>query len=163
MTGAQRALTIDFVIESALWDAQPAAQTIVRQAIDAATHPVRDRAPAQAELAVVLSDDAHIRQLNHQWRNRDSATNVLSFPADSRAPAELAHLGDIVIAFETVTREAADEGKSFDHHLAHLAIHGFLHLLRYDHDDDDSATHMERMERLALERLGIADPYRGEE
>lgn len=163
MTGAQRALEIDFVHESTLWDAAPAAEAVTRQAIDAAAHLVRDRVLTKAELAVVLTDDTHIRRLNHQWRDRDSATNVLSFPASAGGPAEPAHLGDIVIAFETVAREAADESKQFDHHLAHLAIHGFLHLLGYDHEDDDSAHDMERTERLALERLGIADPYGGEE
>ena len=159
MTGASGALSIDFVLETAVWDAQPSAEMVIRQALDAAVNLTRDRAPARAELALVLTDDVHIRQLNRQWRDQDSSTNVLSFPASAGGLAERTHLGDIVIAFETLAREAAAENKPFDHHLAHLAIHGFLHLLGYDHEDDDSAAQMERTERLALEALGIPDPY----
>lgn len=160
MTGVSGPLSIDFVLEATVWDAQPSAERVIRQALDAAITLTRGRAPARAELALVLTDDLHIRQLNRQWRDQDRATNVLSFPASAGGQAERAHLGDIVIAFETLAREAAAENKPFDHHLAHLAIHGFLHLLGYDHEDDDSAAEMERTERLALEALGIADPYR---
>ena len=162
MTGAPGALSIDFVVEAPVWDAQPSAEMVIRQALGAVVGIVGDRAPARSELALVLTDDTHIRQLNRQWRDRDSATNVLSFPAGAGGPAERAHIGDIVIAFETVAREAVEESKPFGHHLAHLAIHGFLHLLGYDHEDDDSATQMERTERLALAALGIPDPYRDE-
>ena len=104
----------------------------------------------------------------------DSPTNVLSFPARNLSPSLLRgrvaeggkrrqvaprHLGDIVIAYETTAREAADEGKPFEHHLAHLAVHGFLHLLGYDHESDREAEKMERLEAAILARLAVPDPY----
>ena len=89
----------------------------------------------------MLTDDAAIRALNRDWRGNDTPTNVLSFPAPTRQSATgVRHmLGDIVIAYETIAREAAAEGKPFAHHLAHLAVHGFLHLLGYDHETDRDA------------------------
>lgn len=113
------------------------------------------------ELSLLFCDDAEIRQLNARWRDKDSATNVLSFPAETLAPGDVpgAFLGDIALAFETVTREAALEGKPFDHHLSHLLVHGILHLLGYDHEDDDQATVMEDLERAVLNDLDVPDPY----
>jgi probable rRNA maturation factor len=106
----------------------------------------------------VLTDDSAIRELNRTWRRKDEPTNVLAFPTDSQAgPARL--LGDIVIAYETLAREAKGERKRFDHHLAHLAVHGFLHLCGYDHETDRQAATMERLETAILARLGIPDPY----
>ena len=156
MTGAAEARpAVDIVIESPLWNTM-VVDSMLRRAIAAA-------APADvanAELSIVLTDDAAIRELNRQWRGRNEATNVLSFPAvkaaDGTAPRLL---GDIVIAYETTAREAESEGKLFPHHLAHLAVHGFLHLLGYDHESDVEAEEMERLEREILARLDIADPY----
>ena len=113
------------------------------------------------ELSLLFCDDAEIRTLNARWRERDSATNVLSFPAADLAPGEAPPplLGDIAIACETVAREAALEGKPFDHHLMHLMVHGILHLLGYDHLDDDEAQVMEDLERAVLDDLDIPDPY----
>jgi probable rRNA maturation factor len=130
---------------------------------------------------VLLCDDAAIARLNARWRGYDRPTNVLSFPApNSRRRTEdrrqkepgaippavrplssvIRHpLGDIAIAYETVAREAAAERKPVADHLAHLAIHGFLHLLGYDHQDGVEARRMERLERDILARIGIADPY----
>jgi probable rRNA maturation factor len=112
------------------------------------------------ELSIVLTDDAAVRVLNKTWRGIDAATNVLSFPAAERheLPAA-AHLGDIALAGETVLREAAAEGKLPHHHLAHLAAHGALHLLGYDHAADAEAEAMEALERQALAQLGVPDPY----
>ena len=117
-------------------------------------------------VAVLLCDDAAIAALNARWRGVDRPTNVLSFPASPQtgaglhaAPVEPAPLGDIAIAYETVAREAEAEDKPLAEHLAHLAVHGFLHLLGYDHHDDGEAERMERLERDILARLGIADPY----
>jgi probable rRNA maturation factor len=113
-----------------------------------------------AEISVLLTDDAHIRRVNRDWRGFDKATNVLSFPA---APPERIEasplLGDIVLAFETIAREAEAEGKTLPDHLRHLVIHGLLHLLGEDHETEAEASRMEALEVVALARLGIADPY----
>jgi probable rRNA maturation factor len=148
-------LVVDIVVESPLWEAHADAEAAVQRAI-AATAPAE---PAGAELAVLLSDDARVRDMNSHWRGKDTATNVLSFPAaPARGPGPH-HLGDIVLAYETVEREARAQDKPFDHHLVHLVVHGFLHLIGYDHDTDDEAEEMERRERDILARLGISDPY----
>ena len=150
--------TIEIVTQSPLWKQQRNVKTLLRRAITEAAAMV----PATGgELAVVLTDDAAIRLLNRDWRSKDAATNVLSFPAREprRAPALPRLLGDIVIAYETTEREAHAEHKSFAHHLAHLAVHGFLHLAGYDHQADDEAAVMERLEILILAQLAIPDPY----
>jgi probable rRNA maturation factor len=117
----------------------------------------------------VLSDDSAIRTLNRDWRGKNAPTNVLSFPAAapkkapkgprSKALPASPYIGDIVIAYQTVAREAVAENKPFGHHLAHLAIHGFLHLLGYDHETERGAQKMERLERSILKRLAVPDPY----
>jgi probable rRNA maturation factor len=151
------ALAVDIVVESPLWKAQRGADAMLRRALAAAGALV----PSDGELAVVLTDDAAIRALNRDWRGKDAATNVLSFPAKEARPDRRAPrlLGDIVIAFETVAREAAAEGKPFMHHLAHLAVHGFLHLVGYDHEANGDADAMERLEIAILARLDVPDPY----
>ena len=147
---------IDILVESPRWRAAPDAAAVLRRAIGAAADVVDP--PAGTALAVVLTDDAAMRELNGRWRGRAQPTNVLSFPATDRAAREGA-LGDIAISYETTAREAQSEGKRFADHLAHLAVHGFLHLLGYDHQTDDEADAMERLERMILARLGVADPY----
>ena len=112
----------------------------------------------------MLTDDKGIRTLNSNWRGIDKPTNVLSFPAlqptGSASPDDAPRmLGDIAIAYETTRWEADDEQKPFDHHLSHLAVHGFLHLIGYEHEKDDDAEAMEGLEREILARLGIPDPY----
>ena len=149
---------VDVIVDSPLWSAQADAETVVRRAVAACAGEGSSRA---GELAIVLTDDSAIRILNRDWRGRDSATNVLSFPAppaewqDDDAPS----LGDIVIAYETTAREAAAEGKPLADHLAHLTVHGFLHLLGHDHEDDRDADAMEQLETRILSRLGVPDPY----
>ena len=157
MTSAAEAaaISIDVMIDSPLWTAEPAAEDVVRQAIGAAA---RLASSPEAEIAIVLTDDSAIQTLNRTWCDRDEPTNVLSFPARRGRAAE-PHLGDIVIAFQTVAREAAAERKPFTHHLAHLAVHGCLHLLGYNHDSDCRAEAMEQFEARILRRLGIPDPY----
>ena len=151
------ALAVDIVVESPLWKAQRGADAMLRRALAAAGALV----PSDGELAVVLTDDAAIRALNRDWRSKDAATNVLSFPAKEARPDRRAPrlLGDIVIAYETVAREAAAEGKPFMHHLAHLAVHGFLHLVGYDHEANEDAEAMEGLEIAILARLEVPDPY----
>lgn len=109
----------------------------------------------------MLSDNEHIRELNKHHRGMDKPTNVLSFPAARmKTPAGTPRfLGDIVIAYETVEREAAEEAKPFENHLSHLVVHGVLHLLGYDHEDEEEAETMESHERQILAKLGIPDPY----
>jgi probable rRNA maturation factor len=152
---AAPAIILDVMIESPLWDEQPDSETIVRAAIAMAA---KDTAKATAEVAILLTDDSAIREMNRQWRDQDKPTNVLSFPSHA-ANAKPAHLGDIVIAYETLVRESKADDKPFAHHLTHLAIHGYLHLLGYDHMNDAEAETMERLEAELLERLGVPDPY----
>jgi probable rRNA maturation factor len=147
--------SVDIVVESSLWVAHAGAEAAIRRAVAAAAPAGLDA----AELAVLLADDARGREMNAHWRGKDTATNVLSFPAAPGPGPGPRHLGDIVLAYETVEREAGAQDKPFDHHLVHLVVHGFLHLIGYDHDTDDEAEEMERRERDILARLGIPDPY----
>jgi probable rRNA maturation factor len=157
--GARPALRIDVLVVSELWKKAGQAPSIVRRAVTRAA--AATRSTRGTELAIVLTDDSAIRLLNRDWRGIDAATNVLSFPAKHAVSEELGeHLGDIVLAFETIAREARGERKPFAHHVAHLAVHGFLHLVGYDHQDDEDATEMERAEREILRELAIPDPYR---
>jgi len=114
-----------------------------------------------AELSLVLAGDQTLKSLNNEWRQKDKPTNVLSFPGEDIAVGETAGimLGDIVISLETTTREAALENKSFEDHLSHLVVHGFLHLFGYDHETDKEANQMESLETRILNELGIEDPY----
>lgn len=112
-----------------------------------------------SELAVRLVDSAEGRELNRQYRGRDYATNVLSFPADLPPGLRLPLLGDLIICAPVVAREAAEQGKPLRSHYAHMTVHGVLHLLGYDHMADAEAERMEALERRALAGLGIADPY----
>ena len=151
---------IEFVESSRLWRGALASRSVARQAIAAAVIESGVALRRSAELSVHLVDDAAIRAVNAQWRAKDAPTNVLSFPAvEASGLAEARLLGDILIAFETVTREAADDGKPLADHYRHLVIHGFLHLLGFDHVEADAAEAMEAVERRALARLGVADPY----
>tara|TARA_B100000405_G_scaffold172026_1_gene120266 strand:- start:533 stop:1057 length:525 start_codon:yes stop_codon:yes gene_type:complete len=117
------------------------------------------------EAAVVLTDDDRVRLLNRDYRNKDRATNVLSFPAFdaddmARLPVDAPlFLGDVFIALETVTAEAVSEAKTTTDHLSHLVVHGMLHLLGHDHETDDEANIMERLESDVLAQLGVPDPY----
>jgi probable rRNA maturation factor len=147
---------IDIDIQSPLWQTQREAEPTVRAAIAAAAA----HAARQGEVSVLLADDAAVQALNRDWRGIDKPTNVLSFPAAAPKVADIrALLGDIAIAFETLDREARAESKPFLHHLAHLAVHGYLHLLGYDHQTDSEAEAMEALEREILAAMRIPDPY----
>ena len=147
---------IDVLVESPLWDKEPEACATVERAINTAAEAID--APA-GEVVVMLTDDETIRALNRDWRKIDKPTNVLSFPAARTPGIEPLMLGDIVIAYETLQRECAEEDRVFLHHLAHLAVHGFLHLMGYDHQDDSDAEAMEQLESSILARLDMPDPY----
>ena len=151
-------LHIDIRIESPLWDAKSPAEKTVRNSVLAAAAAL---STAGGEVSIVLTDDSAIRSLNRNWRGIDKPTNVLSFPAAGPDIGEGTRLlGDIVIAFETLERERADENRDFLHHLAHLAVHGFLHLNGYDHQTDAQAEAMEGLESKIMTRLKMPDPYR---
>src|ERR1700755_2265416 len=147
------------------WRSEPDAEAVIQRAIAAAAEAV-EADVGDAELAVMLTDDSGIRTLNSNWRGIDKPTNVLSFPAlqptSPPKPGDAPRmLGDIAIAYETMRREADEEQKPFDHHLSHLAVHGFLHLIGYDHENDADAQAMESLETEILAQLGIPDPYAG--
>ena len=113
----------------------------------------------QGEVSLLLGDDAAIAELNRQWRGRNGPTNVLSFPAAAPQGAAPTFLGDIALAAETIAAEAEFQGKRFEAHAAHLVVHGFLHLLGYDHENPSEAEAMEARERAILISIGIEDPY----
>jgi probable rRNA maturation factor len=154
------AIAIDLSVEAGTWPQETALDALSSAAVDAAIAELGAKGAA-TELSLLFTDDAHIRILNAQWRGKDKATNVLSFPAFQVEPGDALPpmLGDIALAFETVTAEADLESKPFEHHLTHLVVHGFLHLLGYDHETDDEAEVMEDLERRILARLAIPDPY----
>jgi len=145
---------VDIVIEAGGWAAQAGAEAAILRAVAAAAAAMD---VAAGEVAVLLTDDARMQALNRDFRGFDKPTNVLSFPGADEAQG---HLGDIAIALETTAREAGEESKPFADHLTHLTVHGFLHLLGHDHEDDAEAEEMEGLETAILGRLGIPDPYR---
>jgi probable rRNA maturation factor len=153
----------EVLVVAGCWQTEPDAEAVIDRAIATAAEIVNADL-GEAELAVMLTDDAGIRTLNSNWRGIDKPTNVLSFPAlpptGAGGPDDAPRmLGDIAIAYETTRREADDEQKPFDHHLSHLAVHGFLHLIGYDHETDNDAEAMETLEAVILAQLGIPDPY----
>lgn len=150
---------IDIFIEAGDWPAEAGLARLVDRAVAAAF--AEAGVSGASELSVVFTDDAHIQALNAQWRGKDKPTNVLSFPAFSVLKGDPLPpmLGDIVLASETVAREAALEDKPLENHITHLVIHGLLHLLGHDHETDAEADEMEAIERAALARLAIPDPY----
>ena len=162
---------LEVAIEAdAEWDSSRFSEQLVRRAAEAAiaesAFPQLATGGRPVELSVRLVGDKEVRALNAQWRGKDKATNVLSFPlAEAEdfqsakfADAELL-LGDIVLARGVCEAEAADKGVSVEQHATHLLVHGTLHLLGYDHHDDEEAADMEAREVRALQRLGIANPY----
>jgi probable rRNA maturation factor len=148
--------SVDIQIQSPLWHGEKATEQTVRDAIAAAAAAL---STADGEVAILLTDDETIRALNRQWRGIDKPTNVLSFPAAN--PDIARFLGDIAIAYETLKRECGEESREFHHHLAHLTVHGFLHLVGYDHETNADAAAMEGLESRIMARLNMPDPYRG--
>ena len=164
-------MTLEIALDSdEEWDSSSTWLPLVRQAAEAAlaesAYPDLAESDRSVEISVTLTGDEQVQALNAQWRSKDKPTNVLSFPmADERdfAEANVAArellLGDIVLAHGVCRREAADKGVPFAQHATHLLVHGTLHLLGYDHDDERDAADMEAREVRALARLGIANPY----
>jgi probable rRNA maturation factor len=154
-------LVIDVAIRSPRWRRRvPGIERLARDAARAAIGASGVTVGA-AELSLVLDDDDAVRELNRRWRGRDGPTNVLSFPAGRDGPASGAPrmLGDVVLGFATVAREAEAQGKTLADHARHLIVHGVLHLLGHDHERRAAARRMEALERRVLARLGVADPY----
>ncbi|MBL8590003.1 MAG: rRNA maturation RNase YbeY [Methylobacteriaceae bacterium] len=150
---------IAVAIESEGWTGLDV-EALARRAVAAALAEAKAKLAPGAEISLMFADDAALRALNRDFRGKDKPTNVLSFPAVAPAAlARAAHVGDIAIAHETCAREAGAEGKSLEDHAAHLVVHGVLHLVGYDHETPDQAEEMEALERRALARLGVADPY----
>ena len=149
-----QAPSVDIKVDSPLWADEPNAEATVREAIAAAAEML---AADGGEVSVVLTGDAQMQELNRTWRKIDKPTNVLSFPAPS--PRRDGMLGDIVIAYEALKRECEAEELLFAHHLAHLTVHGFLHLIGYDHHADADAEAMEALESKIMARLDMPDPY----
>ncbi len=145
-------MRLDLLVEDERWCAALAMPPLrfARRALKAAC----EAEARDAAVSVLMADDARLRALNKSFRGKDSATNVLAFPAPASAV-----LGDIALAYETVAGEAVAQGKPFPAHAAHLLVHGFLHLLGYDHVEARAAARMEARERVILENLGWPDPY----
>jgi len=165
-----RALDIQISVEEGDWPTEDVLQPMAERVLGAAANFLQAELaqpfPAMApELSLVFTDDASIREINAEWRGQDKPTNVLSFPAFPLAPGGMPGpmLGDIIIARETVEREAAELEKSVDEHLTHLMVHGFLHLFGYDHMNDVEAEVMEGLETRILAGLGLSDPYAGQD
>jgi probable rRNA maturation factor len=154
--GRRRPCKLDVLVEAAQWNTHRGLRPLLRRAVAAAA---AELSTSAAELAIVLTDDSAVRLLNRKWRGIDAPTNVLSFPVEVPAGAP-GLLGDVVLGYETVARQARRDGKPFAHHVAHLAVHGFLHLCGYDHETVGDAETMERLERDILRRLAIPNPYR---
>ena len=176
-----QAPVVAIAIEGRDWsDTMPGVRALCRRAAVAALHGAQfgahgralGRALGHLEISILLTDDGTVRALNRDHRGRDRATNVLSFAGadaislqmdakrgDAIAGSAPTLLGDVVVAFETVAAEAADQGKTLADHLSHLIVHGILHVLGYDHEVDDAARRMERLEIGILADLGVADPY----
>jgi probable rRNA maturation factor len=152
---------IEIAVEAGDWPPAEELQNIAERAVAAALAVLRDGShlPARAlavgsELSILFTDDAAVQKLNAEWRGKDRPTNVLSFPQVFGAL-----LGDVILAAGTVRDEAALAQKPLKDHMAHLIVHGFLHVIGYDHEADEEAEAMEAVEREALKRMGIADPY----
>ena len=146
---------IEIEFEAEAWtSALPGAEAVVERAAQAALGTV------EGDIVVLLTDDAAVRELNGRFRDKDRPTNVLSFPAPENA---FPHLGDIVLAFGVCVTEAEAQGKTLADHLSHLVVHGVLHLLGRDHEDDAEAEEMEAEERDILAQIGVADPYLAEQ
>lgn len=154
---------VDIALPCTAWTREcPEAETLAEEAARLVLR--RANAPAAALVDITLTGDAVQRDLNRDWRGKDAPTNVLAFPAaDPSRPAPAGApllLGDVVLAFETVRREAAEQEKPFADHLRHLVVHGVLHLLGYDHENAADAANMEAREIAILAELGVPNPYR---
>jgi probable rRNA maturation factor len=159
-TTAAHDVAVDVLIEAGAWPARAKLRALAERAIGAAVDRACPDLEPGAEVSLLFTDDSHMRRLNLRYRGKDKPTNVLSLPAARLLVGRLGPpLGDIVLAAETVAREARAQGLAANDHLTHLIVHGFLHLIGYDHEDDAEALVMEGLETAILGDLGMADPY----
>jgi len=149
-------MTLAVEVQIAAADASLPSQ---RQLSDWALAAWQEEGVRDAEVVVRVTDEAESRRLNHEFRGRDNATNVLSFPFDPVPEIDLNHVGDLVICAPVVVREAVEQGKQADAHWAHMVVHGMLHLQGYDHETDEQAAEMETLETQVLTGLGYPAPY----
>ena len=149
-------MNLDISIDDKGWSVVPGLKRLARRALKATL------SDSDVSLSLLFTSDAKILEVNRQWRGKAAATNVLSFPVSSKMPipaGEPRPLGDIVLAFGVVSREALEQKKTLGHHVTHLIVHGLLHLLGYDHEDDGEAEAMEAREIAVLAGLGMENPY----
>ena len=149
------ALHIDILTDNPRW---MGLKPTVMRATEAA---LKEQKIKHASVVISLSNDKTVQKLNHQYRQKNKPTNVLSFPNGEKEEGVL-QLGDIILAYETIAAEAAEQKKPLKHHLTHLVVHGVLHLLGHDHEENAAAQYMEAIEIKILARMGIANPYESE-
>jgi len=168
LTAAPTTMTteLNISVQTPGWDVVSDVEAVVRRAAEAVlvSEIIAEKLPPESEAAIVLADDAFVQTLNRDYRGKDKPTNVLSFAAldgedIAPPPGEPVELGDIIIALETVLAEAEESDKSLTDHLSHLTVHGMLHLLGFDHMEEEEAEIMEAAERKILATLNISDPY----
>jgi probable rRNA maturation factor len=148
------------LVEAGAWSSRAKLRALAERAIGAAADRACPDLEPEAEVSLLFTDDAHMRQLNLRYRGKDKPTNVLSLPAAPVLVGRLGPpLGDVVLAAETIEAEARAQGLALGDHLTHLIVHGFLHLVGYDHEHDAEALVMEGLETAIMKDLGIADPY----
>ena len=155
---SEAAISVDLARESGDWTFVVGAEQVIQSAADAVARAAAVCSGAHS-VAIALSSDADVAKLNGKYRGKAKATNVLSFAAGRGAAPEF--LGDIVMAAETIAREAAEQETPAAHHVQHLVVHGLLHLFGYDHDNETEAERMEALEITILSGLGVANPYTG--
>ncbi|WP_417414401.1 rRNA maturation RNase YbeY [Hoeflea sp.] len=160
------AVSLALAVEAGEWGDGAATEALAEAALEAAVRDLAERETqpfpqTPPEVSLVLADDAMMADINSQWRNQPKPTNVLSFPAFPLVPGGQPGpmLGDIILARETIEREAVELGKPVGDHITHLVVHGFLHLFGYDHIENSDAERMEAIETRILASLGLSDPY----
>lgn len=154
-------MTVDTLIEDQSWDEIPGLESLAHAAVEAALAVARASDLREAEVSLLFTSDERVRELNRDYRGKNSPTNVLSFPYGDQPRGDGAPrvLGDIVLASGIIAEEARVQGKPLATHACHLIVHGMLHLLGFDHEDDGAADAMEALEVRALGLLGLPDPY----
>ncbi|WP_394693344.1 rRNA maturation RNase YbeY [Hyphobacterium sp.] len=150
--------SFDLIVDAENWPPEDELLRVCEQAISSALTILRIE--SSDAFCLLFTDDSEMQALNSQFRNKPTATNVLAFPA---AESDVGFLGDIALGQETVFREAQEKSIPVIHHIAHLVVHGFLHLQGYDHQTEAEAEQMESLEREALQNIDIADPYQGDQ
>lgn len=150
-------LEIDVIRNDDAWPEH--LESLAERAVLEAIRHAKPKVKGAAELSILLTNDEEQHELNQQWRGKDSSTNVLSFPQIEPFGPVIGILGDITLARETLIREAEEQGVTFEAHFTHLMVHGFLHILGYDHITDAQALQMESLETQILASLGVEDPY----